>query len=303
MSAHLAKQAASKAGFLPTFRNLFKTVPPIPDDISLAGKTVLVTGSNVGLGLECSRYFLQLRASRLIMAVRTINKGEVAAEGLRAEFPDAQIDVWQLDLESFASAQAFAARCEKELDRLHVVVLNAALGKMKFERAKEGRKREVTLQVNYLCTALLAVLLIPKLKPTVSSPDPGRLTVVASDVGLGVKLKEPVDGFILDPLDKPETYQGFPQYAYSKFLITAFIAKLAEAIDPDEIIINVTNPSATKGTGFLVSIDSGIIKTILGTWLSLMGRPAVDAARIYVYASLVLGKESHGSYTEWDIRP
>ncbi|OIW28708.1 NAD(P)-binding protein [Coniochaeta ligniaria NRRL 30616] len=303
MSAQLEKQSSSQASFLHNVRRVFRTVPPIPSDLDLTGKTALVTGSNVGLGLECSRHFLKLRASRLILAVRSLKKGETAAQGLRAEFPDSQIDVWELDMLSFRSVQAFAARCNKELDRLHVAVLNAGFGTAKFERAEEGRRREVTLQVNYLATALLAVLLIPKMKPTVASPDPARLTIVASDAGLGAKIKDPGEGGILDSLDKPDGYFGFAQYAYSKLLIVMFIAKLAESIDPTDVIINCTNPAATKGTAFLSNVDGGLMKSLLSFWLNTMGRSAVDAARIYVHSSLVLGKESHGSFTEWDIRP
>ncbi|KAB5577481.1 hypothetical protein GE09DRAFT_988420 [Coniochaeta sp. 2T2.1] len=307
MSAQLEKQAASQASLLSNVRRLFHTVPPITSSITLAGRTVLVTGSNVGLGLECARHFLSLRPKRLIMAVRSLKKGEAAAQAPRAEFPDTEIDVWELDLSSFNSVQAFAARCGKELDRLDVAVLNAGMGSARFVRADEGRKREITLQVNYLSTALLAVLLLPAMKPPTtssSSRDPGHLTVVSSDAGLGVKLKIPKEGqgSILDSLDDPQTFSGFPQYAISKMLLTAFIARLAETVDPDEVVVNITNPSATKGTAFLTQVDSGLVKTLLGAWMSWFGRSSEEAARIYVHAALVLGRESHGSYTEWDIR-
>lgn len=302
MSAQLEKRASSHASPLTIITRLFHTIPPIPSDLDLAGKTVLVTGSNVGLGLECSRHFLRLRPSRLIMAVRSPKKGEAAAQGLRAEFPGAEIDVWELDMLSYRSVQAFAAKCNEELERLHVAVLNAGFGNAKFERAEEGRNHETTLQVNYFSTALLAILLLPKMKPTVSSPGPGRLTVVASDAGAGIRIKDPGDGGIIDSLERPEKFSGFPQYAYSKLLIITFIAKLADFVDPDEVIINTTNPSATKGTAFLGKVEPGLIKTLFAAWLNLMGRPVREAAKIYVHASLVLGKESHGSFTDWEIR-
>lgn len=189
MSVQLEKQAPSQAGFLYNARRqLFQSVPPVPSAIDLVGKTALVTGFNVGLGLECARHFLKLRSSRLIMAVRSLQKGEAVAVSLRAEFPDAEIEVWQLDMESFRSVQAFAARCEQELDRLHVAVLNTALGKLKFERTRERCHRETTIQVNYLSTALLAILLIPKMKPSASSSGPGRLSIITSDASLGSSL-------------------------------------------------------------------------------------------------------------------
>lgn len=303
MSARLEKQASSEAGILHGLRRqLFQSVPPIPQHIHLVGKTALVTGSNIGLGLECARHFLKLRPDRLIMGVRTLRKGEAAASSLRAEFPDAKIEVWQLDMASFRSVQDFAARAERELDRLHVAVLNAGLGKSSFERVEEGGRRETTIQVNYLSTALLATLLVPKMKPTASSPGPGRLSIVSSDSSLGVRLEDPGQGSILDSLDRPEKFQSFQQYAMSKLLITIFAARLAEMVSPDDVIINMCNPGATKGTGFLDSADSWLIRIIFGLVFGILGRTAEDASRIYVHASLVLGKESHGSFTDWLVR-
>ncbi|KAJ4367185.1 hypothetical protein N0V83_007715 [Neocucurbitaria cava] len=302
MSAKLEKQAATHASVLHNVkRQVFQSVPQLPSDISLVGKTALVTGSNVGLGLECARYFLKLRPSRLVIAVRSIEKGETAAKSLRTEFPDAKIEVWQLDMESYRSVQAFAARCEKELDRLHVAVLNAALAKIKLERVKDGRQREVTLQVNYLSTALLAILLLPIMKPTSYSPEPARLTIITSDASLGEKLQDPGQTSLLDSLDQPQRYDGFTQYARSKLLITMFAARLAETVDPDDVIINSCNPGATKGTEFMRE-GSWVLKALFALFFSLVGRTAVDAARIYVHAALVLGKESHGSYTDWLVR-
>lgn len=307
MSAALEKDAARQAG--PLFnvrRQLFHSVPPIPSDVSLVGKTALVTGANVGLGLACSRHFLELGASRLVMAVRTVAKGEVEAAKLRAAFPAAQIDVWPLDLtKPQSSVQPFAARCNKELGRLHVAVLNAGLGKDAFVRTTEGKKRETTLQVNYLSTALLSVLLLPIMKPASPADSaPGRLTIITSDAGLGAKPPAAADSVgLLNSLDDPDTFQGFPQYCRTKLFITAFAAKLAaDVVSPNDVIINSCNPAATKGTAFLSGMDSWIAKAIFTTVFTILGRKPEDAARAYVYGSLVLGAESHGSFTDWEVR-
>lgn len=303
MSDRLEKEAHSQATFLYNARRqLFQSVPPVPPAINLVGKTVLVTGSNSGLGLECARHFLKLRAGRLIMAVRSVQRGEEAAIGLRAEFPAAKIDVWQLDMESFRSVQAFAAKCELDLEHLHVAVLNAALGKLKFERTEEGSNRETTVQVNFLSTALLAILLVPKMKPSAPSAVPGRLTVITSDAALGVELEEPGESGFLNSFDRPDKFEGFQQYATSKLLITMFCARLAEVVDSNDIIINCCNPGPVKGTAFLSNVDSWFIKAAFGLMFTILGRTAVDGARIYVHSSLVLGKESHGSFTDWFIR-
>ncbi|CAO2649650.1 Nn.00g070350.m01.CDS01 [Neocucurbitaria sp. VM-36] len=302
MSAQFEKQAATHASVLHNVkRQIFQSVPPIPQNIDLVGKTALVTGSNVGLGLECARHFLKLRPSRLIMAVRSLDKGEAAATNLRTQFPDAKIEVWQLDMVSFHSVQAFAARCEKELDRLHVAVLNAAVAKTKLERVKERRQRETTLQVNYFSTALLAILLLPKMKPTTSSTGPARLTIISSDAALGLKLDDPREGSLLDSLDRPDKFDGYQQYSRSKLLITMFGARLAELVSPDEVIINCCNPGATKGTEMMRE-GSWLLKTMVALIFGVVARTTPDGARVYVHASLALGKESHGSYTDWLVR-
>jgi FlaA1/EpsC-like NDP-sugar epimerase len=41
---------------------------------SWTGKTVTVTGATVGLGKEAARHFVRLGASKVILAVRTIEK-------------------------------------------------------------------------------------------------------------------------------------------------------------------------------------------------------------------------------------
>jgi NAD(P)-dependent dehydrogenase (short-subunit alcohol dehydrogenase family) len=303
MSAQLQQQASYEATFAHNFwKQMFSGVPAIPNNTDLAGKTVLVTGSNVGLGLEAVRNFLRLRPSLVIMGVRSVEKGEAAAATLRREFLNAQIQVWELDMESFRSVQAFAARAERDLDRLHVAVLNAGLGKLEFERVDEGGCHEVTIQVNYLATALLSFLLLPKLRPITSSSEPGRLSIVNSGASLGLSLKDPGNGRLLDSFDRPEKFDGFGQYGLSKLLVMMLVAKLAQTIDPKDVIINCTDPGATKGTAFFRNVNSRIMSFALRAFLGVIGRQTVDASRVYLHSSLVLGQESHGSWTDWVIR-
>lgn len=305
MSAQLESRASFQATISHGFwKQVFTSVPPIPLNINLVSKVVLVTGSNVGLGLESVRQFLKLRPSRVIMAVRSLEKGEAAAAVLRVEFPGADIQVCEIDMASFRSVQAFATRLERDLDgdRLHVAVLNAGLSKLKFERADEGARRESTIQVNYLATALLALLLLPLMRPTISSPEPGRLSIVNSEAALPAELEDPGEGGLLDSLDRAEIYDGFSQYSKSKLLIMMYVAKLAEITNPNEVIINCTDPGATKGTAFFREVNSWAFKMVLSVLMGIMGRTMTDAARIYLHSTLVLGKESHGSYADWIIR-
>lgn len=144
---------------------------PVPTK-SFTGQTIIITGSNTGMGLKAARHLVRLDAARVILAVRSTTKGEAAAASIRASFPgrsssdlETVVQVWALDLASYASVQAFAARAATELDRLDAVVCNAGMYVYKsgFSLA-EGQ--EVTITVNVVSTLLLGVLLLPKLRET-----------------------------------------------------------------------------------------------------------------------------------------
>jgi len=51
-------------------------LPPLKADFT--GKTIIVVGSNTGLGKEAVRHFVRLNASKVIIAVRSISKGKAA---------------------------------------------------------------------------------------------------------------------------------------------------------------------------------------------------------------------------------
>ncbi|KAH8674199.1 hypothetical protein BX600DRAFT_486789 [Xylariales sp. PMI_506] len=307
MSAALADQAGWEAGPLAAiWKQVFHRVPKIPAHINMRDKTAVVTGSSSGLGLECARQFLQLGVAKLILAVRSQSKGDAAAKQLLAEHPGADIQVWLVDMESDTSVREFAARCSSSLDRLDVVILNAGCGKQTFQRSNNGKGREVTLQVNYLATVLLAILLIPILKAKtaqLSPPSPGRLTLVTSDLALWLKMKEPTGG-ILDSMDNEAGFHGMDRYSKSKLLLTMFISKLAQHVNSEEVIINTVNPSAVRGTDLMRDAQGQyLIQAMVFLSSVILGRNLEDGTRQYLHASLVLGKESQGSFVDWLIKP
>lgn len=147
------------------YSQLFVT-PKLPTQ-SFAKQTVVVTGANSGLGLEAAQHFYRLNSARLILAVRTIAKGQEAKEYIlrnnpqRSE-PDA-IEIWSLDLSSTKSTLAFADRVKTDLPRLDVLINNAGINSPEW-KVYEGYEQAV--QVNVLNTFLLALSLLPKLEAT-----------------------------------------------------------------------------------------------------------------------------------------
>ena len=76
----------------------------VPDQ---AGKLVVVTGANSGTGKEAARRLAEVGAD-VIMAVRTVAKGEQAREEILARHPGARVQVRRVDLADLASVREFA---------------------------------------------------------------------------------------------------------------------------------------------------------------------------------------------------
>ena len=76
----------------------------VPDQ---AGKLVIVTGANSGTGKEATRR-LAGAGAHVVMAVRTIGKGEQARTEILAQHPGARLEVRHLDLADLASVREFA---------------------------------------------------------------------------------------------------------------------------------------------------------------------------------------------------
>lgn len=151
------------------------------------GKTVIVTGANVGLGREAARHFCRLGAAKVILACRDLDKGRAAGADIEASTSRRDVvDVWQLDLGSFESVRAFCRRAETELDRLDVVVENAGVAIGTYVEC-DGRF-ESTIAVNVVSTFLMALLLLPVMRKTAArfNVEP-RLVVVSSDAHLFVR--------------------------------------------------------------------------------------------------------------------
>lgn len=176
-------------GYVTTFLHsqLLVRLPYPKSDFS--GETIIVTGSNTGLGLEAAKHFTRLNAAKVILAVRTISKGEQAAAEIAAStnVPKSRIEVWQLDLSHSDSVKAFAARVNT-LDRLDAFVQNAGILTTKFSLV-EGQESHIAINVTN--AVLLGLLVLPKLRESAARYGTrGRLTFVGSDLQYIAKFKE-----------------------------------------------------------------------------------------------------------------
>jgi len=110
------------------------TVENIPD---LAGKVIIVTGGNSGLGYESVKAFAA-KGAEVIMASRSTEKGEEArTENLKTS-PGAKISVMQLDLGDLESVRNFASAFKERYQKLDVLLNNAGIMIPPYFTTKDG---------------------------------------------------------------------------------------------------------------------------------------------------------------------
>jgi NAD(P)-dependent dehydrogenase (short-subunit alcohol dehydrogenase family) len=213
---------------------------------TFAGKTVIVTGSNVGLGKEAARHYARLGASTVVLAVRNLEKGEAAKTDIDQSTgcgPDV-VKVWQLDLASYQSVKDFAARATKELTRIDVLLENAAIATMNYTVAEDN---ESTLTVNVVSTFLLAMLMLPKLKETARRFNVRPvLTVVSSEAHIFANWVEKTapEGELFNTMNDEKTASMFNRYPVSKLLEVFAVREIAERTPAERypVTLNCLNP-------------------------------------------------------------
>ncbi|MFJ9554618.1 oxidoreductase [Nocardiopsis sp. NPDC101807] len=129
---------------------------------SMAGRTVVVTGANSGIGRAAAR-LLAARGARVVLAVRAVDKGRDAADAMTGD-----VEVRRLDLADLASVRSFAEDLTGPVD---VLVNNAGVMFPPLTRTADGF--ELQFGTNHLGHFALTNLLLPRLR--------GRVVTVSSN--------------------------------------------------------------------------------------------------------------------------
>ncbi|KAK5994063.1 Short-chain dehydrogenase/reductase phmF [Cladobotryum mycophilum] len=259
-----------------------------------AGKTYIVTGANIGLGLEASRHLVAVGAAKVIMTVRNLEAGEAARADIETSTGIKDVaEVWHLDLASYASVRSFASKVTETLGRIDAIIENAAVATGSDTKA-EGHV--LTLTVNVISTLLLAVLLLPKLRSDAAKYKyTPRLSIVSSSVAFGVgdywktAAHDPIAKMDADP------ELGMTMYPLSKMLEILAVAQLAKLLPLARggVIVNTINPGlcdTSLGRNMTPPFDN-----VLKERIAQFGRTAETGSRTLL-AGAMAGEGSHGTY-------
>lgn len=184
-------------------------------DVSMTGKTVLITGANSGLGKAAAKALAGKNAS-VHMLVRNEQSGNNALEEIRSETGNENLHLHTADLSSQSQIRSFCERFQKQVSKLDVLINNAGVLPSKRTETEDGI--ELTLAVNLLSGHMLTGLLTDLLK----KPESARVINVSSGGMYLAGLRTE------DPEYKNEPFDGVKAYAHTKraqVVMTEYYAK------------------------------------------------------------------------------
>jgi len=215
--------------------------------MSMQGKVVVVTGSNVGIGLETAVGVAALQATT-VLACRNQAKAEAAAKEVTRRTWNDDVHVVALDLADLASVRKAAEDILSRWDRLDVLVNNA--GGTWSRRRLTAQGFEYTFGVNHLGHFYLTNLLLARLE----SDAPARVVSVTS---IGHHFAR--GGMRFDDLQSERSYEGMDAYCRSKLANVLFVRELARREAAAGVTANAAHPGWVRSSFAMDGDTEGIV--------------------------------------------
>lgn len=200
------------------------TAEQVSEGVSLAGKNVLVTGCNSGIGLETARV-LSLRGARVLAAARSLPKAQQVAAALSG--PSMPL---ACDLADPHSVRACVTAVRSAGVRLDALVCNAGI--MALPERQTAHGVELQLFTNHIGHFLLVTSLLEQLS------EDARVVVLSSDM----HRRAPAAGVELDNLDGARGYSAWRAYGQSKMANLLFAKQLARRFSGTRRTANAVHP-------------------------------------------------------------
>ncbi|EXJ62980.1 oxidoreductase [Cladophialophora yegresii CBS 114405] len=218
------------------------TFVPATSIQGLAGKVILVTGGNNGIGKETVLQLAKHHPRKIYLASRTESKGRDAISSIKSQTSqDLDIEYLPLDLTSLPSIKQAADHVISHRDRLDILILNAGI--MAVPPGKTASGQDIQMGTNHVGHFLLTKLLLPTLQRTANEHNADvRVISVSSEAH---NMAPNLDTIL--STEKLAATGPWTRYAASKAANIMFAAELARRY-----------PALTS-----VSLHPGVIKTDL----------------------------------------
>ncbi|CAM4309063.1 Fatty acyl-CoA reductase [Mycobacterium basiliense] len=226
------------------------TAADIPNQ---SGRTAIVTGANTGLGFETAAT-LAARGARVVLAVRSLDKGKQAAARISQDNPGAEVELQELDLGSLASVRSAATQLRSAYERIDLLINNA--GVMYPPKSTTADGFELQFGTNHLGHFALTGLLLERMLPVAGS----RVVTVSS---VGHRIRAAIH---FDDLHWERGYSRVGAYGQSKLANLLFTYELQRRLAPHGTTISVaahpgaSNTELTRHLPRLVAAASALLE-------------------------------------------
>ncbi|KAG4025001.1 hypothetical protein MFRU_074g00070 [Monilinia fructicola] len=267
-------------GFLGLGGVSFEPEKDIPD---LTGKVILVTGGNVGLGLETILQLSKHNPSHIYLAARSESKATAAIKEIQSKVPNASITFLQCDLTSLPSVQECAKQFDTKESRLDLLFLNAGIMAVPAATTEQGY--EIQFGTNHVGHALLTKLLLPTLLRTAEQKDSDVRVISLSS--LGHKLG-PVGGIKFDDLKTDmNSYTTSSRYGQSKLSNILFTKGLDKRYGERGITAISVHPGVVNTNLYATALEKyGVFGKIGGLVRDLAFTSMADGAKNQLWAAV-----------------
>ena len=259
------------------------TLKDIPN---LEGKTIIVTGGNSGLGYEAVKALARKNAT-VIMACRSVSKGELAKKQILDITSKSHIVVMELDLADLNSIRSFVVKFKQNYAQLHVLLNNAGIMMVPYGLTKDGFEKQIG--TNHLGHYALTGLLLDVLKVTPKS----RVVNVSS-----IAHKQGLMDFDNLLYDKGIGYSPMKAYSRSKLSNLLFSYELQRFFEANNIdCVSVAAHPGVSDTNLFNHAANKWIMALLKPLFKFMVQPAAMGALPELRASVdatVKGGEYYG---------
>jgi retinol dehydrogenase-14 len=237
---------------------------------TMAGKTVLLTGSTGGIGRATALGLARLGANVGITG-RDRSRADQAGREIRSA-TGVRVDLFFADLSSLADVRRLAAEATERLPRIDVLVNNVGGYWNTRHLTVDGLER--TFAINHLAPFLLTDLLLPRLRRSAD----GRVVTVASHAHAQGRID-------FDDLQGERSYSGARAYNQSKLANVLFTYELARRLGSGTVTANAVHPGVVR-TSFGAEDPGKTQRTLVPLLRPFMKDPRRGAATsIHVAAS------------------
>jgi NAD(P)-dependent dehydrogenase (short-subunit alcohol dehydrogenase family) len=200
-----------------------------PDDLAvdLSGRRVLVTGANSGIGFESALGLADLGAE-VVLLCRSRERGEQAAEEIRARTGSRRVSLECLDVSDLAAVREVGARLAS--GAVDVLIHNAGVLPDTRVETKDGL--ELTFATHVAGPHLLTRLL----RPALERSDDARVIWVSSGGMYTRRLN------LADPQWERRSYDGVIAYAETKRAQVVLAELWAEVLAGTSVRVNAMHP-------------------------------------------------------------